>query len=160
MKHQTPKSAPKALTPPGYLNLNGKRVECFVLEDKRRVLLHRDAMMALSGTDDRIGALLATFYNNRRFQPLVANDEFEIIALDGDKKRVVDTAWFLSVCEAFIDAGKAGELSPTQLHIADNAERFMMAFARVGLEALRRNKAAETSTGKVDAARIKKRGLR
>lgn len=126
---------------PGILKLGDLELPCFVLSDKRRVLIQREVINLLTG--NRKGGFER--YTNsakvREFMPAKFVDQphrnvtitFRVgsrLAYGYEAEDVV------GICEAYLKARQAGGLNSQQLDIADKAEIFIRACAKVGIVAL------------------------
>jgi hypothetical protein len=111
-------SRPKAKTKCGILEVKDPsgaivaRVECYVLEDGRRVISQVGAVRALSGNatakDGQIGRYIARLPS--RFAELASTPSVEIERLEGGVAIGRDARWFVRLCNAYLDARRAGEL--------------------------------------------------
>ncbi|WP_434047142.1 MULTISPECIES: hypothetical protein [Sorangium] len=134
----------KAKTTAGYIELGPAgaerpvRVECYVLEDGRRVISQAGAVRALtgggSGKRDDLGRYLRRLPS--RFAGLSLQAAIEFDRVEGGIAHGREARWFIDVCNAYIEAREAGELHPKQLPLAAQAQRFVSAAAVVGVEAL------------------------
>lgn len=112
-------------------------VDCYVLDDGRRVLSGNGAVRALSaGARERgdLGAYLARLPKDFAIESVRANFEFE--RHDGGTANGVDSSAFVVILNAYVDAGLAGALRRNQQHLAVNASRLLRALQAVGLDAL------------------------
>ncbi|MGK3995085.1 hypothetical protein [Sorangium sp. So ce1024] len=134
----------KAKTKAGHIELgrsgDGRpvRVECYVLEDGRRLISRSGAVRALTGiasTNPKgLDAYLAKLPS--RFADLSLRPEIVVERVEGGVAYGREARWFIEVCNAYIDAREAGELHPRQLPLAAQAQRFVSAAAVIGIEAL------------------------
>lgn len=128
----------KAKTAVGHIQFGEVRVECYVLEDGRRVITPRGAVRALTGNDATnpkgFGSYLARL--PERFAELATRPAVEFERVEGGVATGREARWFVDVCNAYMSARESGELHPKQLHLAANAQRFISAAATVGVDAL------------------------
>jgi hypothetical protein len=120
-------------------------IECYVLDDGTRVLAGRWMIAALGmkrGGTDSHGERLQVFLEQERFKPfvnkdlLIASNAFKFRTTRGKIADGYKAEILVDICEAILDARKAGVLMKRQQHIADHCEILMRGFARVGIAAL------------------------
>jgi hypothetical protein len=130
----------KAVTGRGALTIGDVEIECYVLDDKMRVITNRGAVKALTGNAAKKAGAgtgdLARYIGNlpRRFADLSLAQEIEFDTGNGALAHGRSAAWFIKVCNAYVDAFFAGELRPNQAHLAANARAIVAAAATVGIE--------------------------
>lgn len=122
-------------------------VDCYVLDDERRVLSQRGLLnalnMARSGrTEDRFEG----FVTQKTLRPFVKDDSMLLteaaepiqfsIPVTGLVAYGYRAEVLAEVCEVVLAARRAGALAKRQLHIAERCEILMSAFAKVGIVAL------------------------
>jgi len=119
----------------------GTPVDCYVLEDGRRVLSSRGELRALRpGGRDRgdLGQYLARLPN--RFASLTRGHEIEFSAPQPHGGHVLcvgrDAAHLVDVCAAYAEAFAEGELHPSQIPMGRRAITLVNVFAKIGIEAL------------------------
>jgi P63C domain len=132
---------PKA-THQGKMTVGSLDLDCYVLEDGRRLFHKRGMARALGmksaggnvflraiqrkGLGSEIGkTLLEKIDNPINFKPLTQ-----------DLGHGYDAAVLVDICKAIIRAEEAGKLHPTQKPLADQARILIQAFAKVGVTAL------------------------
>lgn len=122
-------------------------IPCYVLENGQRVMHQRGIVSALDmsrgGSSRGGGDRLAHFVTQKTLKPYVSN---ELVAVTrrpllfrtqrGALAYGYEATVLAEICEAIVDAEKAGDLSKQQAHIAQKAEILLRAFARVGIIAL------------------------
>lgn len=130
------------------LKIGDVSIECYVLEDGRRVLLYADLQKAIGLADG--GSMVAgktrleQFASGARLAKLIHP---ELLALLGNpiKIRKPDTgtlAYALeaetlpAICEAVVEAARRGILQAQQLFIAHQCEVILAGLSRVGIVAL------------------------
>lgn len=129
------------------LTIGGMEIPCYVLEDRRRVLHQRGLVSALGmsrgGSSRGGGDRLAYFVNQKTLQPFVNNNLIAVTAnpikfrtLRGALAYGYEATILADICDAILEARKAGALSKQQEHIAAKAEILVRGFARVGIIAL------------------------
>ncbi|MEY1556893.1 P63C domain-containing protein [Yoonia sp. R2331] len=144
------KDVPEALygSPDKPLNVGGKEIQCFVLEDETRVLSqatflealgrHRKANVRNEGGDDRLPAIL----QGKSINPFITQ---ELIDQSQPVRFQMATGGIASgyraeilpmICEVYLKARDAGVLPANQKHVAAQAEILMRALAHVGIIAL------------------------
>lgn len=111
-------------------------VDCYVLDDGRRVLSQRGSVRALTGGREGadLGTYLARLPKNFSVESASANFEFE--RHDGGTANGVESSAFVAILNAYVDAGLAGALRRNQQHLAVNASKLLRALQSVGLDAL------------------------
>ena len=111
--------------------------DCYVLDDKTRVL-SRNGLIRLLSDGARKGGSLGAYIDAlpRRFAHLAARANLEFIPPGGRVAHAVDVDTVVEICSAYADAMSRGELRRNQLHLATNATRVLAAAAKVGLSAL------------------------
>ena len=114
-------------------------VECYVLEDGRRVLSQRGearALRGIGGADDgKIGRLISRLPKKYEALALGPTIEFTlpdsgIVAIGREASHLVD------VCAAYSETFALGELHASQLPMARRAIMLVNVFAKVGIDAL------------------------
>ncbi len=120
----------------GVLKFGNVEVECYVLEDGRRVISQRGIIAGIGASakngdlERHVGRLPARFGD----LSLVPSIEFTIpngaIALGRDRN------FFVDLCDAYADAWAAGELHPKQELIARTCMAIIRSLAKVGIDAL------------------------
>ena len=137
-------SIPKA-THKGILKIGEIELECYVLEDGRRILHQRGVLKALGmsrGGSSHGGDRLGKFLGGKKLKPF---DKSNLSAGTRPLLFRVPTGavanGFLAtilpeICEIVIDAKDAGVLQEQQMHIAKQATILHRGFARVGIMAL------------------------
>ncbi len=134
------KKLPKA-THQGELTIGNLTLDCYVLDDGKRVL--SQGGMARSLGKDR-STNLAKFLSEKTFDPAIPQD---LIAMTnspilftpphgGQAAYGYPAAILVDICDAVLAARKNGKLSKPDLKFADKCETLTRAFARVGITAL------------------------
>ena len=122
-------------------------VPCYVLDDKRRVLVQRGVMDALDmsqGTAGRGGGdRIAKFVATKALKPFVSNELAEVIknpiifqTTHGSRAYGYEATVLADICDAVLEARKQHKLHYQQEHIAERCEALVRAFAKVGIIAL------------------------
>jgi len=135
-------------TPDRPLVINDIELQCYVLEDKTRVLSQRGFLGAIGRSEtitaqpsggDNPPAILAP--NN--LKPFISKDlaattkPVEFQPLGGGRSAYGYRAALLpQVCDVYLQARSAGKLLPSQRHIAERAEILIRGLATVGIIAL------------------------
>jgi len=123
----------------GTLNFGGREVDCYVLEDGRRVISQRGIQAGIGAAKDgKIDRLISRLPS--RFADLNARPTIEFITSTNAGSAAVaigrDRMFFVQLCDAYADAWAAGELHPKQEPIAKVAMAIIRALAKVGIDAL------------------------
>lgn len=129
------------------LVIGGLEIPCYVLEDGRRIL-HQTGMinslgMSRGGSNKSGGDRLAKFAAGKLIEPYVS-DELRDVTQNPIKFRTpsgslaygYDAQILADICDAVLEARKAGALQAQQKHIAEQCETLLRGFARVGIIAL------------------------
>ena len=129
-------------THPGILHIGGLRLECYVLEDGRRVFHKRGMAKALGLKSEGGNAFMKTL-GGKKLGSEVAQDLLEKIekpilfnALGSDPAHVYEAEVLVEVCKAVIRANESGKLSKTQEPMARQAMAIINALAKVGIVSL------------------------
>jgi len=122
-------------------------VPCYVLTDKRRVLVQGGVIDALDmsqgtagrGGGDRIAKFLAT----KGIKSFVSEQLSDVIknpiifqTTHGSRAYGYEATVLADICDAVLEARKQDKLHYQQVHIADRCEALVRAFAKVGIIAL------------------------
>ncbi len=143
----------KAKTTVGYLEIGEARVECYVLEDGKRVITERGAVKALTNGDSHKRNDLGQYLGRLpgRFAELATRPAIEFSLISGGVAHGRDARWFVEVCQAYVDAYFAGELHAKQYPLAKNASAFLRAAAVLGVETLIDEATGHVGTGEDSA---------
>ena len=123
------------------------QVPCYVLDDKRRVLVQRGVMDALDmsqGTAGRGGGdRIAKFAATKAINPFISNELEEVIkspiifqTTHGSRAYGYEATVLADICDAVLEARQKKQLHHQQTHIAARCEALVRAFAKVGIIAL------------------------
>ena len=129
----------KAITERGALAIGDIQIECYVLDDKTRVITNRGAVKALTANGaKKAGADSGNLTRYmaglpKRFAALESGQEIAF-ATSAGRATGRSAAWFVALCNAYVDAYFAGELKANQAHLAANARAIISAAATVGIE--------------------------
>lgn len=130
------------------LVIGDKEISCYVLEDGRRVLslggMVRSLDMSIGSASKRQGDRLVNFATGRAIKPFVSEDLLnrmkEPVRFRAPSGGTVATGYEATIlpdlCDAVLEARKAGALRRDQMHIASACELLVRALARVGIIAL------------------------
>lgn len=135
---------PKSLaaTHRGILPIGGLQLECYVLEDGRRVFAKRGMARALGLKSEGGNAFLKTL-SGKKLGSEISEDlrknlenpiVFEIVGADPGHGFEAET--LVDVCKAVVRADDAGKLLQTQKPMAVQARAIINALAKVGIAAL------------------------
>jgi hypothetical protein len=124
-------------------------VQCYVLEDGRRVLSQRGMFAALdlavSGGNRSGVHRIAGFAASKTLEPYVSEElractavpvRFRTPGARGTPALGYEATVLVDLCDAVLAARKDGALQKQQMHIADRCEVLLRAFAKVGIIAL------------------------
>lgn len=139
------------------LRIGDIEIPCYVLEDGRRVLVQRETVralgMAMGGSSYRGGDRLARFASQNRLKPFAKPNlaggtlkPIPFITTKGMRALGYEATILPDICDAVLDARRAGQLTAKQEHVAQRCEILMRGFARVGIIAL-----VDEATGYQDA---------
>ena len=137
-------SLPKA-THKGVLKIGDMELECYVLEDGRRILHQRGVLKALGmsrGGSSHGGDRLAKFVGGKILKSFhkkdlaVGTQPFLFRTPRGPVANGFEATILPDICELIIDAKDAGVLQKQQLNIAKQATILHRGFARIGITAL------------------------
>lgn len=124
----------------GELLLGDKSVECYVLDDGRRVITMRAAVKSISGTE---GGNLASYINAQIVKarlPDAIQDTYIDFLIRGNPQRAkgMQAETFLEICQAYVGAYsfEPENMTSRQKEIAMNCAILLSACAKVGLIAL------------------------
>lgn len=127
----------------GVLRFGDVGVDCYNLEDGRRVFSQRGVLRALRNPGKSGGAetgnldrFLERIPEESRSILAGPNSQVEFILPSGTKAIGRDADWFVSLCRAYVDAGLSGGLRANQMHLARQASMVVAACAKVGIAAL------------------------
>ncbi len=134
-------------TPDQPLRLGDIELQCYVLEDERRVLVQGTMLTALEishgGSGGRGGDRLAKFTHGARLRDYVSSQLLEgtarpikFLTPSGTIAYGYEATILADICEAVLAARKDHKLQKQQEHIAEKCELLMRGFARVGIIAL------------------------
>lgn len=132
----------------GELDLNGFKIQCYVLENGTRVLSGREMQRALNMVDEAAegkqnpGTRLNRYLDQKSLNPFIFKgkevDHFEPIECYKGKSKIngYEATILVDICDGFLEARKHIKLSTRQEIIAEQCEVLMRAFAKVGIIAL------------------------
>lgn len=130
------------------LRIGDVEIPCYVLDDGRRVLslggMVKALGMSIGGAGAGEGDRLAKFAMGKAISPFISGDlssrmgePVRFRAPSGGSIATGYEATILpEICEAVLSARQAGALLKQQLHIAEQCEALIRAFAKVGIVAL------------------------
>lgn len=133
----------------GEIVVGDARLSCAVLETKLRVLTQSDMMRALGRSRQAKGrgfydadVNLPAFLTAKNLKPFISNDlyvtssQIEFRLPSGQKAFGYRAELLPQICEVYLKARDAGELTKNQKHIAKQADILMRGLATVGIVAL------------------------
>jgi hypothetical protein len=129
------------------LQIGNIEIPCYVLDDGRRVIVQAGVITALGmvkgGSSHKGGTRLAKFVGQDRVKPFApeglidrTSEPVQFLTSTGTPAFGFEATILPDICDAVLDARKAGKLTAKQLHIADRCEILVRAFSRVGIIAL------------------------
>jgi hypothetical protein len=139
---------PKAThgSPDAPLRIGDIEIPCYVLDDRRRVIAQNGMLSALDmhpqSTHGQSVVQLERFTRGKALNPFISET---LAAVTNSPIRFrsptglaygYEATVLVDLCDAVLEARKAGALRPNQLHIAERCEILMRGFARVGIIAL------------------------
>ncbi|WP_368750305.1 P63C domain-containing protein [Klebsiella aerogenes] len=125
------------------LKLGDVEIQCYVLSTGERVLSQRGMASGL-GMSTTATERLLNFVGGDRIKPFLNNDVLPLIETPikfkhpggGGVAFGYPATILADICDAVLEARKAGTLQKQQAHIAERAEILVRGFARVGIVAL------------------------
>ena len=136
------------VTHSGQIKLGDFSVDCYVLEDGRRVLSGRGMQSALSMVDDvdglgqHTGSRLSRYLNQKSLEPFLskAREQGHLDPINCYKGNSPINGYeayaLLDICDAFLEARQHIQLGERQTIIAEKCEIIVRSFAKLGLIAL------------------------
>ncbi len=128
------------------LKIGNLEIPCYVLDNGKRVLVHKGMLAALDmkigtagrGTGDRLNKFLSTksikpFADKYLHEMIIKPIKFRISA---GIAHGYEATILADICDAVLEARKEGKLNYQQEHIAKQCEILVRGFARVGIIAL------------------------
>lgn len=117
--------------------LFGGLLDCYVLEDERRVVSQRGVVRTLTDggrEGGNLGAYLARLPNSSAL--LAAGAEVEFTLPGGGTAKGREATWLVDLLRAYDEASDLGQLHHAQQHLARNARKILRALAGVGIVSL------------------------
>jgi hypothetical protein len=133
------------------LKIGGVEIDCYVLEDKTRVVSQRSMLRALSLTrggaryeaeQNRVGAELPRFATQMWLKPFISNELESALSNPIFFRGTAGTAYgypatiLADICDAILKARDGGTTGVRQQGIVQQADLLVRGFARVGIIAL------------------------
>ncbi len=130
------------------LKIGDVEIPCYVLEDGTRVLSQRGTLGGLGLSQGTAGAgggdRLASFAAGKGISPFISNTLLALIEnpirfrheVAGGHAFGYPATILPEICEAVLSARAAGALQKQQMHVANQCEMLVRAFAKVGIVAL------------------------
>lgn len=139
-------------SPDNPLRIGDAEIDCYVLEDKTRVLSQRGMFKGLgvarggprnANEPSNTGAEIPRFASQKWLKPYI-NSELELALKNpvffqpptGHKGYGYPAEILVDVCDAILEADKMGATTDRQAKIVDNAMALVRSFAKVGIIAL------------------------
>lgn len=125
----------------GILILGEYEIPCFVLSNKKRVVTQREVVGLLTGNKKGGFDRYTNAPGIRDFMPTkyvdTSHKDVTIsFYVNGKLAYGYEGTDIIDICNAYLRAREAKQLGPTQLHLAQQAEIFIRACAKVGIDAL------------------------
>lgn len=111
-------------------------VDCYVLDDGRRVISQRGMVRSLSGGPGRGNVSRYIERLPSQFNGLTVVPEIHFAIPTGGRAIGREHAWAVDVWQAYVDAHFAGELHPAQEDLAKRSAVILRSLGKVGLAAL------------------------
>lgn len=130
------------------LKIGDTEIPCYVLDDGRRVLslggMVRALGMSIGGAGSGEGDRLGKFASGRAVSPFISSELLSRITqpirfrtpTGGSVATGYEATILQEICECVLEARQAGALMKQQLHIANQCESLIRAFAKIGIVAL------------------------
>lgn len=129
------------------LRLGVSEIACYVLDDGRRILSNAGMLKAMGmsrgGSGGADGDRLAHFMRGETLKPFMSQGLLDATAypllFNTPNNKVAhgyEATLLVDICDAVLEARKAGVLKTHQVHIAAQCEILVRAFAKVGIIAL------------------------
>ena len=129
------------------LKIGNLEIQCYVLEDDRRVLVQGGLINALDishgGSGGRGGDRLAKFVGGDRLKPFINQSISDRTAspilfktTSGNMAYGYEATLLADLCDSVLEAKEQGKLQKQQEHIAKRCQILMRGFARIGIVAL------------------------
>lgn len=134
-------ATPRAIST-GALRFGDAEVDCYNLDDGRRVISQRGVVRGLTGGSKAgrsagdLPVYVARVPADSRGNLADASAEVSFILPSGTVAIGRDADWFIDLCNAYVDAAIAGTLHPKQRHLAAQARVIVAACSKVGIAAL------------------------
>ncbi len=125
---------------PGELQIGGASLPVYVLDDGRRVISRTGAIGLLRNRN--VGGNLESYLRVAAIRPYLSGDvaaqmiDFSIPGVVNKTTKGLPADTFIEICQAFVQARNGGVLTPKQVEIAIQADVFLAACAKTGLDAL------------------------
>jgi hypothetical protein len=127
------------------LRIGDLEIPCYVLDNGKRVITQSGVLTAFSmsaGTATKGGGdRIANFVNTKAINPHASNELREMLTpipfrAQGSLAYGYEATILPELCDAVLEARRAGSLNYQQEHIAQQAEMLLRAFAKLGIIAL------------------------
>jgi hypothetical protein len=125
----------------GILKLGEIEIPCFVLNNKKRVLVQREVIYLLTGNrkgglDRYTKAEGVKDYMPTKYVDMTHKESAVLFSVGNTVAYGYEATDIIDICEGYLQARTAGTLHPSQHELAAKAEMFIRASAKVGIEAL------------------------
>lgn len=144
----------------GILPIEGLQLECFVLEDGRRVFNKRGLAQALGLKSEGGNAFLRTLTRKGLGSELEEklwekiNNPISFTTLGSDPAHGYEAEFLVDVCKAVLRAKAAGKLTKSQENIFRQSSAIVTALAKIGIVALVDEATGYRSERSTDALRL------
>lgn len=118
----------------GVIRFGDVEVECYVLEDGRRLIASSAAQRAIGASKNRMFRQMAARIIND--SGALSLHPIAFVLPGGGKANGYEAEQFLDVCAAYLDALSKGTLHHKQMHVARAATGIVLACSKVGIVAL------------------------
>jgi hypothetical protein len=125
----------------GIIKVGNLEIPCAVLPDGRRVLIQREVVGVLTGNkkgglDRYLMPSNLQQYISDGLKQRILGQKKETFIFKGREAQLFEAEDLIDLCEMYLKARKDGGILSSQMHLADQAEVIVRAFAKVGIIAL------------------------
>lgn len=126
----------------GQVSISGLELDCYVLNNGKRVF-HKRGMAKALGLRSEGGNAFVKTISGKSISKFVSEDladridsPFYFLAINGEVAHGYDAELLIDVCKAIKNASESGSLSSSQSALAAQAQIIIHAFAKVGIAAV------------------------
>lgn len=125
----------------GILKLGNFELPCFVLNNKKRVLVQREVINLLTGNrkgglDRYTSAVGVKEFMPSKYVDRPHRDSVILFRIGNTTAFGYEASDIIDICDAYLKARESGTLKPSQAALAAQAEIFIRASAKIGIDAL------------------------